>query len=140
MLCIELLLLFIEWDSINSRFNNHYRLLLWPHLILGNTERIADPFSIYHKTKQNKSLDVFFRHFSGDTRTAGSWRAGICYWVEFWVGAMGLEVWGRIALSPLEELAPIQVKLFFYIWPKGVLSVGVSAEKPAGKFYPRRDL
>lgn len=53
---------------------------------------------------------------------------------------MGLEVQGRIALSQLEELAPIQVELFFYIWPKGFLSFGVSAEKPAGMFYPRRDL
>lgn len=134
MLCIELLLLFIEWDSINYRFSNHYRLLLWPHLILGNTERIADPFSVYHKTKQNKNLDIFFLHFSEDTRTAGSWRAGICYWVKFWEDVIGLQVWGRIALSQLEELAPIQVELFFYIWPKDFWALVYLLRNPQGCF------
>lgn len=54
----------------------------------------------------------------------------------FWVGVLGSKVPGRIAFSQLEEWTPFQGELFFSIWPKGFC---VSAETPAGTFYPWRD-
>lgn len=51
--------------------------------------------------------------------TLGRWEAGICCWVKSFEDVIGNKFWGRITLSQQEEFTPIQIELFYYIWPKG---------------------